>query len=160
MTALQDGDTAPDFALSDADGKTVNLSDFAPGKVIVYFYPAALTPGCTLEAVDFNSSVDAFAKAGYRIIGISPDSPDKIEKFREKEHLTITLLADPGKTVIELYGAWGKRMLYGKEIEGVIRSTFVIDLAADGVGTVLHAYHNVRASGHVDRLARDLKIDA
>jgi peroxiredoxin Q/BCP len=160
MTTLNDGDTAPAFELPDADGKLVELSDFAPGKVIVYFYPAALTPGCTTEAVDFSSHLEEFGQAGFQILGISPDATAKIARFRDKEHLNIKLLSDPDKTVIQQYGAWGTKKLYGKETQGIIRSTFVIELAADGTGTVLHAYHNVRATGHVARLLKDLRIEA
>jgi peroxiredoxin Q/BCP len=154
------GDPAPAFTLPDADGKLVSLSDYKNGKVIVYFYPAALTPGCTLEAIDFSTSSEDFAKAGYQIVGISPDTPAKLEKFRSEKQLNLTLLADPDKQVIEEWGAWGTKTLYGKKMEGIIRSTFIVAVDAEGNGTIEKAYHNVRASGHVDRLSRDLGIAA
>ncbi|MDR1808421.1 MAG: peroxiredoxin [Propionibacteriaceae bacterium] len=156
MSQLTPGDPAPDFALPDARGDRVTLGDFAPGKVIVYFYPAALTPGCTTEAVDFTTAAPAFARAGYRIVGISPDAPDKLARFEAKAGLDLTLLADPDKAVIRAYGAWGERLLYGKKVTGVIRSTFVLDVDAAGHATVAQAFYGVRAKGHVDRLQRDL----
>ncbi|WP_040161431.1 thioredoxin-dependent thiol peroxidase [Nigerium massiliense] len=158
MTTLKVGDTAPDFTLPDADGKPVSLSDYAGRRVIVYFYPAALTPGCTTQAVDFTAERDELATAGYDVIGISPDAPAKLAKFRDQEHVTVTLLSDADKTVLNAYGAFGMRKLYGKEIEGVIRSTFLVDVDADGHGTIQLAQYNVKATGHVARLRRDLSI--
>ena len=134
MAKLQVGDRSPSFALPDAEGTLVSLADYAGRRVVVYFYPAALTPGCTTQAVDFTAAAAEFAAAGYDVLGISPDDPAKLQKFRAKESLTVTLLADPGRSVLEAYGAWGTKMLYGKEITGVIRSTFVVDV--DAVGTV------------------------
>lgn len=158
MTRLEVGDAAPPFTLPDADGREVSLSDFAGRRVIVYFYPAAMTPGCTIQAVDFTAALDEIADAGYGVVGISPDAPARLARFRDKEQLTVTLLGDPERSVLEAYGAFGTKMLYGKEIQGVIRSTFVVDVAADGTGTVQVAQYNVKATGHVARLRRDLGI--
>lgn len=158
MAKLQVGDRAPSFALPDADGTMVSLSDHAGRRVVVYFYPAALTPGCTTQAVDFTAAAAEFSSAGYDVLGISPDAPEKLQRFRAQEALTVTLLADPDRTVLEAYGAWGAKMLYGKEITGVIRSTFVVDVDAAGVGTVTVAQYNVKATGHVDRLRKQLGI--
>jgi len=157
-TRLEIGSPAPAFTLDDAQGNPVSLSDHAGQRVIVYFYPAAMTPGCTVQAVDFTAALGELTKAGYAVIGISPDTVEKLAKFREKEALGFPLLADPDKSVLRSYGAWGKRMLYGKEIEGVLRSTFVIDVDEDGAGTVQLAQYNVKATGHVDKLKRDLGI--
>lgn len=158
MTHVQPGDIAPAFTLPDADGTPVSLSDYAGHRVIVYFYPAAMTPGCTIEAIDFTSSKKTFDTAGYAIVGISPDAPEKLSRFRDKEHLAITLLSDPEKDVLVAYGAYGTKMLYGKEVEGVIRSTFVVDVAPDGTGTIIEARRNVKATGHVAKLAKDLGL--
>ncbi|GAA1393647.1 peroxiredoxin [Luteococcus peritonei] len=155
---LAAGSAAPDFALPDADGRIVRLSDFAGQKVVLYFYPAAMTPGCTTQAVDFSAAVDDFTGSGYQVVGISPDTPEKLGKFREKENLGITLLGDPERTVLDAYAAYGTKMLYGKEIEGVIRSTFVIDVDAEGQGTIEVAQYNVKATGHVAKLRRELGI--
>jgi len=160
MSTLSVNDPAPGFDLPDAQGHHRSLADFAPGKVIVYFYPAALTPGCTIEAVDFSSRRDAFASAGYHIVGISPDAPEKLARFIARDNLEVTLLSDPGRSVIEAYGAWGTKMLYGKQMQGVIRSTFVVDVGAGGQGTVTCALYNVKAKGHVDGLAKRLGVDA
>ncbi|MDH6226770.1 MULTISPECIES: thioredoxin-dependent thiol peroxidase [Streptomyces] len=151
---LQPGDTAPAFTLPDADGNEVSLADHAGRKVIVYFYPAALTPGCTKQACDFTDNLELLADAGYDVIGISPDKPEKLAKFRDKESLKVTLLADPDKKVLEAYGAFGEKKLYGKTVVGVIRSTVVV--GADG--TVEHALYNVKATGHVAKIIRDLGI--
>lgn len=158
MTRLEVGDAAPAFTLPDADGRQVSLSDFAGRRVIVYFYPAAMTPGCTIQAVDFTASLDDIAAAGYDVVGISPDSPARLATFRAKEHLTLRLLGDPDRTALEAYGAYGTKTLYGKQIEGVIRSTFVIDVDAEGRGIVQVAQYNVKATGHVAKLMRDLGI--
>lgn len=156
MAKLTPGDTAPAFTLLDADGQPVSLADFAGGRVIVYFFPAAMTPGCTTQAVDFDAALSDLAKAGYQVVGISPDQPGKLAAFREQSRLGFPLLADPDKVVLNEYGAFGSKMLYGKAIQGVIRSTFVIDVNAAGVGTVAVAQYNVRATGHVAKLRREL----
>ncbi|MEL4505255.1 peroxiredoxin [Luteococcus sp. H138] len=155
---LTPGSPAPAFTLPDADDKPVSLTDFAGSKVILYFYPAAMTPGCTIQAVDFTKSLDELCQAGYKVIGISPDSVAKLATFREKEELSVTLLADPEREVLLAYAAFGTKMLYGKEIEGVIRSTFVIDVDAEGKGTIEVAQYNVRATGHVAKLRRELGV--
>ena len=155
---LSPGDTAPAFTLTDADGQQISLADYAGGKVIVYFYPAAMTPGCTTQAVDFTAAVGDLDSAGLAVVGISPDSPDKLAQFKAAESVAFPLLADPDKEVLNAYGAYGTKMLYGKLIEGVIRSTFVVDVAPDGTGTIDVAQYNVKATGHVDKLKRDLKI--
>jgi peroxiredoxin Q/BCP len=149
---LAPGDPAPDFTLLDADGNQVSLSALRGKKVIIYFYPAAMTPGCTKEACDFRDNLGVLAGAGLTVLGISPDSPGKLAKFRDKEALNFTLLADPDREVLRAYGAYGEKMNYGKKTVGVIRSTFVI--GADG--RVERAYYNVRATGHVERLRKDL----
>jgi peroxiredoxin Q/BCP len=151
---LAPGDTAPAFTLPDADGKQVSLADHLGRRVIVYFYPAALTPGCTKQACDFTDNLEVFAEAGYDVLGISPDKPEKLAKFRDKESLKVTLLADPDRAVLTSYGAYGEKTMYGKTVTGVIRSTLVIDPA----GKVEHAFYNVKATGHVAKLLRDLKI--
>ena len=149
---LAPGDVAPDFTLPDADGNPVSLSSFRGQQVIAYFYPAAMTPGCTKEACDFRDNLAGLAKADTAVLGISPDAPAKLAKFREKEGLTFPLLSDPDHAVHEAYGAYGEKMLYGRKSTGVIRSTFVID--ADG--KVAQAYYGVKATGHVARLMKDL----
>jgi thioredoxin-dependent peroxiredoxin len=151
---LQPGDTAPAFSLPDADGKQVSLADHLGRKVIVYFYPAALTPGCTKQACDFTDNLDVLAQAGYDVLGISPDKPEKLAKFREKENLRVTLLADPDKEVLKEYAAFGEKSMYGKTVTGVIRSTLVVDEQ----GKVEHAFYNVKATGHVAKLIRDLAV--
>ncbi|WP_420174755.1 thioredoxin-dependent thiol peroxidase [Luteococcus sp. OSA5] len=155
---LTAGSPAPDFALPDADEKIVRLSDFAGQKVIVYFYPAAMTPGCTVQAVDFTAALDELSDAGYQVIGISPDTPAKLARFRDKEDLHVTLLGDPERTVLDAYAAYGTKKLYGKEIQGVIRSTFIVDVDAEGKGTIEVAQYNVRATGHVAKLRRELGV--
>ncbi|MFF8773403.1 thioredoxin-dependent thiol peroxidase [Kitasatospora sp. NPDC015120] len=151
---LQPGDTAPAFTLPDADGNEVSLAGHLGRKVIVYFYPAALTPGCTKQACDFTDNLEVFSGAGYDVIGISPDKPEKLGRFREAEDLKVTLLSDPEKKVLEAYGAFGEKKLYGKTVTGVIRSTVVVDEQ----GKVEHALYNVKATGHVAKLLRDLKV--
>ena len=151
---LQPGDEAPDFTLPDDQGGSVALSSLRGKKVIVYFYPAAMTPGCTKQACDFTESLDSLQSHGYTVVGISPDAPAKLAKFRERDALTITLLSDPDKEVLTAYGAYGEKKLYGKVVEGVIRSTFVLD----GDGKVELAQYNVRATGHVAKLKRDLGL--
>jgi thioredoxin-dependent peroxiredoxin len=151
---LAPGDKAPDFTLPDADGAPVSLSSLHGRRVIVYFYPAAMTPGCTTQACDFRDNLNSLAAAGASVLGISPDTPAKLAKFRDRDRLTFPLLSDPGHEVEEAYGAYGEKMLYGKRTVGVIRSTFVI--GADGV--IERAYYNVKATGHVARLRADLGI--
>lgn len=151
---LQPGDEAPAFTLPDADGNEVSLADHKGRKVIVYFYPAALTPGCTKQACDFTDNLELLAGAGYDVIGISPDKPGKLAKFREAESLEVTLLADPDKKVLDAYGAFGEKKNYGKTYMGVIRSTIVVDEQ----GKVERALYNVRATGHVAKIIKDLGI--
>ncbi len=158
MTQLQPGDSAPAFTLPDADQQPVRLADYAGSRVIVYFFPAAMTPGCSLEAVDFDAAMGDLSAAGYQVVGISPDSTDKLAKFRERDHLRFPLLADPEREVLNAYGAFGSKMLYGKRVEGVIRSTFIVDVDADGAGTISTAQYNVRATGHVAKLRRELGV--
>jgi len=153
---LEAGTPAPDFTLLDQDGTSVSLSDLRGEKTVLYFYPAAMTPGCTTQACDFRDSISSLQGAGYRVIGISRDEPKKLATFRERDGLTFTLLSDPDHAVHSAYGAWGEKVNYGKVIEGVIRSTFVID--EDGV--IAHALYNVKATGHVARLRKLLGIDA
>lgn len=158
MTKLQVGDPAPAFSLPDADGRSVALSDFSRERVIVYFYPAAMTPGCTTQAVDFTAALAEISAAGFAVVGISPDPVAKLARFKQAQSLTFPLLADPAKDVLIAYGAFGSKMLYGKEITGVIRSTFVVDVDSAGVGTISLAQYNVKATGHVAKLRRDLGI--
>lgn len=151
---LQPGDVAPDFELPGADGEPVALASLRGRRAILYFYPAALTPGCTKEAVDFEGSLADLNAAGVTVIGISPDKPAKLAKFQEKEGLTFPLLSDADTEVLQAYGAYGEKKLYGRTVVGVIRSTFVIDPE----GKIEKAYYNVKATGHVARLRRDLDI--
>ena len=152
---LSPGDTAPDFTLTSDTGETVRLSDLRGRSVIVYFYPAAMTPGCTTQACDFTDSLTSLQQAGYEVLGISPDKPEKLATFRERDGLTISLLSDPDKTALAAYGAFGEKKLYGKVVEGVIRSTVVVDPD----GKVALAQYNVKATGHVAKLRRDLGLD-
>src|SRR3954452_19042915 len=153
-TRLQTGDPAPDFTLPDADGKPVSLADFRGRRVIVYFYPATGTPGCTKEACDFRDNLGELNDAGVDVLGISPDKPAKLAKFRDKEQLTFPLLSDPDREVLTAWGAFGEKKMYGKTVTGVIRSTFVV--GPDG--TLEEALYNVRATGHVAKLRKDLKV--
>jgi peroxiredoxin Q/BCP len=153
-TRLAVGDEAPAFSLPDADGKTVNLSDYKGRKVIVYFYPAASTPGCTKQACDFRDNLGQLNEAGLDVIGISPDKPEKLAKFRDAEGLTFPLLSDPERTVLSEWGTFGEKTMYGKTVQGVIRSTFVIDEN----GTIEVARYNVKATGHVAKLIGDLAL--
>jgi thioredoxin-dependent peroxiredoxin len=153
-TRLSPGDAAPDFTLPDADGKPVSLADYRGRRLIVYFYPAASTPGCTKEACDFRDNLTELNDAGIDVVGISPDPPAKIAKFRDAEGLTFPLLSDVDKQVLTAWGAFGEKQMYGKTVTGVIRSTFLVD--ADG--KVEQAFYNVRATGHVAKLRKDLKI--
>ncbi|PKW27073.1 thioredoxin-dependent thiol peroxidase [Phycicoccus duodecadis] len=152
---LAPGDTAPDFTLPDDTGSDVTLSDLRGRKVIVYFYPAAMTPGCTTQACDFSESLESLSAKGYTVLGISPDQPAKLATFREKEALTIALLSDADRSVMTAWGAFGEKTLYGKTVQGVIRSTVVLDEQ----GTVSHAWYNVKATGHVAKLRRDLGLE-
>jgi peroxiredoxin Q/BCP len=152
---LSPGDTAPDFTLPDDAGGEVTLSELRGRKVIVYFYPAAMTPGCTTQACDFSDNISSLKSAGYEVLGISPDKPEKLARFREKDGLTITLLSDADRSVMDAYGAFGEKKLYGKTVEGVIRSTVVVDED----GAVSGAWYNVKATGHVAKLRRDLGLD-
>ena len=154
MTRLAPGDAAPDFTLPDADGQDVSLKDYRGRRVVVYFYPAAMTPGCTKQACDFRDNLESLHAAGIDVIGISKDKPEKLAKFRERDSLTFPLLSDPGLDVHQAYGAYGEKTLYGKKITGVLRSTFVVD--ADG--KLEQAQYNVKATGHVAKLRRDLGL--
>jgi peroxiredoxin Q/BCP len=153
-STLDVGDVAPPFTLPDADGNPVSLADFAGRPVIVYFYPAAMTPGCTTEACDFTSARGPLDGGGYVVLGISPDKPEKLAKFRDKEDLTITLLSDTDRSVMAAYGAFGEKKMYGKTVQGVIRSTFVV--GADG--KLEQVWRNVKATGHVARVLKDLGL--
>ena len=152
MARLSPGDTAPDFTLPDADG---SLSDYRGQKVIVYFYPAAMTPGCTTQACDFRDNLSSLKSAGYQVLGISPDKEEKLAKFRERDAVNFPLLSDPDKATLETYGAWGEKTMYGKTVTGVLRSTFVVEED----GRVEKAQYNVKATGHVAKLRRDLGLD-
>ena len=151
---LAPGDQAPDFTLPTDTGETVTLSSLRGRKVIVYFYPAAMTPGCTKQACDFTDSLDSLRASGYEVLGISPDKPAKLARFREHDHLSITLLCDEDRSVMTSYGAFGEKTMYGKTVQGVIRSTFVVDEQ----GRIELAQYNVRATGHVAKLRRDLGL--
>jgi peroxiredoxin Q/BCP len=153
-TRLSPGDLAPDFTLPDADGKPVSLSDFRGRHVIVYCYPAASTPGCTTEACDFRDNLAELDEAGFTVLGISPDKPAKLAKFRDAEGLTFPLLSDVDRSVMTAWGAYGQKSRYGKTVQGVIRSTFVVD--ADG--KIAEALYNVKATGHVAALCRKLAV--
>ena len=153
-TRLTPGDTAPDFTLPDADGKPVSLADYRGRRVVVYFYPAAGTPGCTKQACDFRDSLAELNGAGLDVLGISPDKPAKLAKFRDKEGLTFPLLSDADKDVVNAWGTFGEKQMYGKTVTGVIRSTFVIDPE----GKIEVAQYNVRATGHVAKLRKDLSV--
>jgi thioredoxin-dependent peroxiredoxin len=155
MPRLSPGDTAPDFTLPDADGRDVSLHDYRGRKVVVYFYPAAMTPGCTKQACDFRDSLASLASAGYAVLGISPDKPEKLAKFRERDAVNFPLLSDPARATLDAYGAYGEKTMYGKTVTGVLRSTFVVDED----GRVERAQYNVKATGHVAKLRRDLGID-
>ena len=155
-TRLAAGDTAPSFTLTDQDGASVSLADLAGSKVVLYFYPAAMTPGCTKEACDFRDNLGSLAAAGYRVLGVSKDSPAKLKSFQENDQLTFPLLSDSDLSAHNAYGAWGEKNLYGKTVTGVLRSTFVIDEA----GLITLALYNVKATGHVASLRKKLGLDA
>lgn len=158
MAKLSPGDQAPAFTLNDADGAPVSLADYAGQRVIVYFYPAAMTPGCTKQAIDFTAADKTLDNADLKVIGISPDKPEKLARFRDKESINFPLLSDPSKETLVAWGAFGEKKMYGKVVEGVIRSTFVVAVDDEGAGTIEQAQYNVRATGHVERLLRDLGV--
>ena len=151
---LSAGDVAPDFTLTSDTGDQVTLADLRGHKVILYFYPAAMTPGCTTQACDFTDSLESLRAAGYEVLGVSPDQPAKLARFRERDSLGFPLLSDPDRRVLAAYGAFGEKKLYGRTVQGVIRSTFVIDEE----GKVEVAHYNVRATGHVAKLRRELGL--
>ncbi|WDZ87146.1 thioredoxin-dependent thiol peroxidase [Micromonospora cathayae] len=158
MTAphrLSPGDPAPDFTLSTDTGSTLALADLRGRKVILYAYPAAMTPGCTKQACDFRDSLASLQAAGYEVVGISPDKPEKLARFRDRDAITFPLVSDPDKAVLTAYGAFGEKQMYGKTVTGVIRSTFVVDED----GKIERAFYNVKATGHVAKLRRDLGLD-
>ncbi|TDB74354.1 thioredoxin-dependent thiol peroxidase [Micromonospora sp. KC723] len=158
MTApdrLTPGDPAPDLTLPTDTGGTLSLADLRGRRVILYAYPAAMTPGCTKQACDFRDSLASLQAAGYEVVGISPDKPEKLAKFRERDAITFPLVADTDKSVLTAYGAYGEKQMYGRTVTGVIRSTFVIDPD----GKIEHAFYNVKATGHVAKLRRDLGLD-
>jgi peroxiredoxin Q/BCP len=152
---LEPGDVAPGFALPTDDGSTLSLADLRGRKVVLYAYPAAMTPGCTKQACDFRDSLASLQAAGYEVVGVSPDSPDKLAKFRTRDALTFPLVSDADRSVLTAYGAYGQKQLYGKTVTGVIRSTFVIDEK----GRIEKALYNVKATGHVAKLRRELGLD-
>ena len=156
MPRLEPGTPAPDFTLVDQDDAPVSLHDLRGTPTVLFFYPAAMTPGCTTEACDFRDSLAPLEAAGYAVMGISRDDPATLRRFRERDGLTYPLLSDPDHAVHDAYGAWGEKMNYGKTVEGVIRSTIVVDAE----GLVTHALYNVKATGHVARLRKTLGIDA
>ena len=153
---LAPGDLAPDFTLDDQDGTPVTLSALRGSRVVLYFYPEAMTPGCTTEACDFRDNLNSFAGAGVRVVGISKDPVEKLKRFAERDHLNYTLLSDEDLTVQQRYGVWGEKSLYGKIVVGSIRSTFVIDEE----GRIERAWYNVKATGHVARVRRELGLAA
>ena len=152
---LSAGDDAPEFSLPTDNGDRLTLKDLRGRKVVLYAYPAAMTPGCTTQACDFRDSLASLQAAGYEVVGISPDAPAKLAKFRERDAITFPLVSDEDKTVLTAYGAYGEKKNYGRTVMGVIRSTFVIDED----GKIEHALYNVKATGHVAKLRRDLGID-
>jgi peroxiredoxin Q/BCP len=154
MPRLSVGDLAPDFTLPTADGGSITLSDLRGRHVVVYFYPAAMTPGCTTQACDFRDSLSSLAGAGYTVVGISPDPPATLARFAERDGLTFPLASDADRSVLDAWGAYGEKKLYGKTVTGVIRSTVVVDPD----GRVELAQYNVKATGHVAKLRRDLTI--
>ncbi len=156
MTRLTAGDPAPDFTLPTDTGQELSLKDLRGRRVILYAYPAAMTPGCTKQACDFRDSLASLQAAGYEVVGISPDAPAKLAKFRDRDAITFPLVSDADKAVLTAYGAYGEKQMYGKTVTGVIRSTFVID--ADG--TIERALYNVKATGHVAKLRKDLGLDS
>jgi peroxiredoxin Q/BCP len=154
QTVLEEGQKAPEFTLSDAEGNQVSLSDFAGKNVIVYFYPAASTPGCTTQACDFRDNMASLQSAGYVVLGVSKDNLPALQKFAAEENLSFPLLSDENLEVHHAYGAFGEKNMYGKKVQGVLRSTFVVD----GAGTLTHALYNVKATGHVESLKKKLGL--
>ena len=154
VTRLESGDRAPAFTLPTATGDRWALKDHFRERIVLYAYPAAMTPGCTKQACDFRDNLAVFAHSGYVVVGLSPDPPEKLAEFAATEDLPFTLLSDPDHRVMEKFGAWGEKKLYGKVVTGVIRSTFVIS----GTGKIEHAFYNVKATGHVAKLIRDLEL--
>jgi thioredoxin-dependent peroxiredoxin len=154
QTVLEAGHTAPDFTLSDAEGNTVSLSNFRGKKVIVYFYPAASTPGCTTQACDFRDNMASLQSSGYVVLGVSKDKLPALQKFAKEESLPFPLLSDEDLAVHHAYGAFGEKSMYGKTVQGVIRSTFVVDEQ----GVLSHALYNVKATGHVESLKKKLGL--
>lgn len=154
LQRLEAGDKAPNFKVLDQDGNKVSLSQFKGQKVILYFFPAASTPGCTKEACDFNDNLNPFKKAGYTVLGISPDETPKLAKFKANQKLNFALLSDPDLEVHKTYGSYGVKKLYGREYTGVLRSTFAIDEK----GKISLALYNVKATGHVAMLRKLLEI--
>jgi peroxiredoxin Q/BCP len=152
---LSPGDAAPEFTLPTDNGDQLTLKDLRGRKVILYAYPAAMTPGCTTQACDFRDSLGSLQAAGFEVVGISPDTPAKLAKFRERDAITFPLVSDQDKSILTAYGAWGEKTMYGKTVTGVIRSTFVIDEN----GAIERAMYNVKATGHVAKLRRDLGLD-
>ncbi len=153
-TRLSPGDPAPDFTLPDANGDPVSLASYRGRRLVLYFYPAAMTPGCTKEAGDFRDNLSDLAGAGYDVVGVSPDKPEKLARFRDAEGISFPLLSDADRSVMTAYGAFGEKKLYGKTVTGVIRSTFVVDEK----GRIVQAQYAVKASGHVGKLRRDLGV--
>ncbi len=154
QTVLEAGQTAPEFTLSDAEGNHVSLSDFRGKDVIVYFYPAASTPGCTTQACDFRDNMASLQSAGYVVLGVSKDKLPALQKFAAEENLSFPLLSDEDLAVHHTYGAFGEKNMYGKTVQGVLRSTFVVDEE----GTLTHALYNVKATGHVESLKKKLGL--
>ena len=152
---LSAGDDAPEFSLPTDNGDRLTLKDLRGRKVVLYAYPAAMTPGCTTQACDFRDSLASLQAAGYEVVGISPDAPAKLAKFRERDAIRFPLVSDEDKSVLTAYGAYGEKKNYGRTVMGVIRSTFVIDED----GKIERALYNVKATGHVAKLRRDLGID-
>ena len=153
--SIAEGSLAPDFSLADKDGKSHSLSDYRGSKVILYFYPAASTPGCTTQACDFRDNMGSLQAAGYAVLGVSKDKLPALQKFAQNENLSFPLLSDEDRSVHHAYGAYGEKSMYGKTVMGVIRSTFVID--EDGI--VLHALYNVKATGHVEMLRKKTNLE-
>ena len=155
---LEPGDPAPALDLPDDSGAVHTWKKHKGERVVLYVYPAAMTPGCTTQACDFRDSLDALAAAGVTVLGLSPDKPEKLAKFRERDGLTFPLLSDPDKRVLEAYAAYGEKKLYGKTVVGVIRSTFVVDVDGKGDATIERAMYAVKATGHVAKLRKDLGL--
>ena len=152
---LEAGDEAPGFTVSDQDGNEVSLADYAGQRVIVYFYPAASTPGCTTQACDFRDSINSLKSSGYQVLGVSKDETEALRTFQAEQNLNFPLLSDPDLAVHNAYGAYGEKSLYGKTVTGVLRSTFVVDES----GRIELPLYNVKATGHVASLRKKLGLD-